>query len=139
MHEARRRVWDQGFSIKALKQYEIPILQEAQLLEQRIREKEGTDINITQWFEYYGYDLMGLVSFSKSFKMLEEGQSHWVVDTINGGTATLGPLTGVPWLIHLVHAIPFVGRPLKRANAWGRKTIRERVAVSKNISHFGLH
>jgi hypothetical protein len=131
VHDARRRVWDQGFSIKALKQYEGPILHEAQLLVQRIREFEGKDINITKWFEYYGYDLMGLVSFSKSFKMLEEGKSHWVVDTINGGTATLGPFTGVPWFIHLVHAIPFAGRPLEKANAWGRKTIRERVAVSE--------
>jgi hypothetical protein len=103
---------------------------EAELLEKRIREQKGKAINITKWFEYFGYDLMGLVSFSKSFKMLERGESHWVVDIINGGTATLGPLTGVPWFIHLVHAIPFAGRPLERANEWGRKTIRERVTVS---------
>jgi hypothetical protein len=103
---------------------------EAELLEKRIREHKGKAINITKWFEYFGYDLMGLVSFSKSFKMLERGESHWVVDIINGGTATLGPLTGVPWFIHLVHAIPFAGRPLERANEWGRKTIRERVTVS---------
>lgn len=74
---------------------------------------------------------MGLVSFSKSFGMLETGKSHWVVDIINGGTATLGPFTGVPWLIHLVHAIPFAGRPLEKSCAWARKTIRERVAVSE--------
>lgn len=139
VHDARRRIWDQGYSIKALQQHEGTILQEAKLLEQKIEEHEGQSINITTWFEYYGYDLMGLISFSKSFKMLEAGKSHWVVDTINGGTATIGPFTGVPWLIHLVHALPLAGRPLERANEWGRKTIRERVAVGRVMLLIELH
>ncbi|KAH8594231.1 putative benzoate 4-monooxygenase cytochrome P450 [Bisporella sp. PMI_857] len=129
VHDFRRRIWDQGFSIKALKKYEEPILYESELLESRIREQKGKPFNITKWLEYYGYDLMGLACFSKSFKMLEAGQSHWVVDTINGGMQTLGPFSGIPWFIHLVHALPFVGRPMERSKEWGRQTIRERAAV----------
>jgi len=52
------------------------------------------------------------------------------MDTINGGTATLGPFTGLPWFVHLIHSIPGAKIPFDRAKAWGRKTIRERVTVS---------
>lgn len=107
----------------------MPILQKARLLEQKIREFEGKEINITEWFEYYAYDLMGLLAFRKSFDMLEGGKNHWVVDTINGGTASIGPFTGVPWFVHLIHALPLIGRPFEKACIWGRNTIRERAVV----------
>jgi hypothetical protein len=47
VHDARRRIWDQGFSIKTLAQHEGTVLQKAKLLEQKIEDNEGKSINIT--------------------------------------------------------------------------------------------
>lgn len=130
-HDVRRRVWDQGYSVKALQNHEGTILEQAMLLEDKIRRMNGQEVNIPKWFEYYGFDVIGLVQYSKSFGMLESGQSHWVLEIFKGGTMILGTMTPVPWLIHIVNSIPFIGDKFEKYSAWATQSIEYRIQVSE--------
>jgi hypothetical protein len=36
----------------------------------------GKPMNVTKWFKFYSFDVMGDLAFGKSYKMLESGQKH---------------------------------------------------------------
>ncbi|KAM0812265.1 putative Cytochrome P450 [Seiridium cardinale] len=126
-HDARRRAWDQGYSIKALQKHEPTILKYAKLLESALSARQGRDLNITEWLEFYGFDVMGAVQYSQSFHMLESGESHWVLDVVKGGTVVMGNMTSLPWLIHLVQSLPFVARGVAKYEGWAAESIRHRM------------
>lgn len=133
-HDKRAFIWDQGYSIKALREHEESIFDQAKLLQAQLAKLSASDqvIDITEWLEYYGFDVMGVVQYSKSFGMLKSGQSHWVLDTFKGGTKILGYMTSVPWLIHIVHSLPLVGQGFGKYKAWATKSIYDRIDVSTN-------
>ena len=103
-----------------------------QLFAQKIRNFNGKGINVTRWYNYYGYDMLGLIAFSKEYNMLESTENHWVIDRINEAQATVGPFGGVSWFILLINSLPYFGRFLASSNEWARSTIRERAAVGQN-------
>ncbi|KAF7528053.1 hypothetical protein G7054_g10245 [Neopestalotiopsis clavispora] len=125
-HDARRRAWDQGYSIKALQKHEATIFKYAKQLEAAFAAREGEVVNMTKWFEFYGFDVMGAVQYSQSFHMLESGESHWVLDVVKGGTVIMGTMTSLPWLIHLVQSLPLVARGVAKYEGWAAESIRHR-------------
>ncbi|KAI3339442.1 cytochrome P450 [Ustulina deusta] len=114
-HDARRRIWNQGFSPKALASYENLILRYAKLLadqiESELYEKDSTTssqgavINVTDWFSWFAFDVMGEFAFSRSFQMLQDKKWHskirLLVDGMNAGNS----LALVPWLAQLGKSI----------------------------------
>ncbi|KAI0839148.1 cytochrome P450 [Hypoxylon sp. FL0890] len=128
-HDWRRRIWDNAFSIKALRQHETTILQHALLVHDAVARELDQPINVTKWFEYYGFDVMGAVQYSQSFGMLESGQSHWVLDVFKAGTIILGYMTPTPWLIHIVDSLSFYSG-VNNYLAWAEQSIHRRIQKS---------
>ncbi|KAI1370529.1 cytochrome P450 [Hypoxylon crocopeplum] len=125
-HDRRRRIWDYAFSIKALKEHEDTLLEHAQLVERAISERLDEPINVTKWFEYYGFDVMGVVQYNQSFGMLESGQNHWVLDVFKAGTIILGYMTSTPWMIHIADSLSFYGG-VNSYLAWAKESINKRI------------
>ncbi|KAH9900473.1 cytochrome P450 [Xylariomycetidae sp. FL2044] len=125
-HDRRRRIWDYAFSFKSLKGHEQTILEHCELVQKAISERLHTPINVTKWFEYYGFDVMGMVHYNQSFGMLETGHNHWVLDVFKAGTIILGYMTSVPWLIHVVDSLNFYGG-VNGYLAWARESIKRRI------------
>ncbi|KAJ3556409.1 hypothetical protein NPX13_g10140 [Xylaria arbuscula] len=112
-HDARRRVWSRAFSPKAMAGYEDIVLRYTELLTRQIeslfRPKNADNnnqcreavINVTDWFAWYAFDIMGEFAFSRSFNMLRDEKWHAqirvLVDGLNAGDA----LGRVPWLAQL--------------------------------------
>ena len=65
VHDARRRIWDQGFSIKALQQHEEIILDHACVLETVIQRKKGAPFNVSEYFECLGFDLIADIGYNR--------------------------------------------------------------------------
>lgn len=36
-------------------------------------------VNVSHWFNYYGFGAMGDLAFDKDFAMLADGEFHWAV------------------------------------------------------------
>ncbi|KAI1149355.1 cytochrome P450 [Nemania diffusa] len=107
-HDARRRIWDRGFSPKALVVYEERIISHAELLAAQIEsvvcDNTSTDssdeaiINVTEWFAWFAFDVMGEFAFSRSFQMLQDRKWHSKIRLMVDGFAMLVPASPVPWL-----------------------------------------
>ncbi|MCJ1385516.1 hypothetical protein MMC17_008639 [Xylographa soralifera] len=102
-HDERRRVWDRSFSTQALRSYEQRVDKYAVLLDRRIEElsiKEAS-VNVSEWFHWFSFDVMGDLTFAKSFRMLENGEAHPLTEMLRKSLAMIGLLSPAPWMLRL--------------------------------------
>ena len=152
LHDQRRRIWDHGFTTKgqslllllwhmlrppiALMQYEDRVTVYAKQLDERIMKlsSAGLDVNVSLWFYYFTFDVMGEFAFGKSFGMLRDEQWHRAVLLLRRAMRLLGPLSPVPWLAQIAFYIfPWfwVIRDWHTMLDWCRERMSERISVRK--------
>jgi len=126
-HDERRRVWSAAFGDKALRGYEQRLQVYRNKLMDHIMSSNGEAVNVTQWFNSYGFDFMGDLAFGKSFHMLEN-QKHWAIDLLNDA---LEPLAfGFPvWFFRLLTSLPVVTRDWWRFIHFCAQQIEQRLQV----------
>ncbi|KAJ5297264.1 uncharacterized protein N7443_008157 [Penicillium atrosanguineum] len=86
-HARRRKVWDHGFSTKAIRAYE-PV--------------------VTKYAYYYAFDVMGNLAFGKSFNMIAEGKEAYFLKTIRTDMTNIGHLKHMPWIFPILMNIPLI-------------------------------
>jgi cytochrome P450 len=74
---------------------------------------------------YFGFDVMGDLSFGKSFDMLKTGESHFVVKLLKGAMFPLGWMTPAPWIIPLLLNTVGAG-PMSTFITWSEEQIENR-------------
>jgi hypothetical protein len=79
VHALRRRVWSPAFSDKAIRGYEKRIQPYVDELVRKIEGFDGGAVNVADWFNFFGYDVMGDVAFGKGFGMIEGGEDHFAI------------------------------------------------------------
>jgi tryprostatin B 6-hydroxylase len=72
-----------------------------------LRSHAGTEINISDFVEYYTFDVMGFLNATIKFNYLEQ-QKHPILDLWHIAHKKWGPLNSAPWIKHLLMGIPFV-------------------------------
>jgi cytochrome P450 len=63
----------------ALRDYEPRVVNYTDQLLAQIQATSGRPINVTDWFNFYSFDVMGDLAFGKSFNMLKDGVKHYFV------------------------------------------------------------
>lgn len=106
------------------------IFKYSDLLETHVRQSRGQPVNVCEWFSFFSFDLMGDLSFAKSFGMLEDGSWHYAVKLLRDGMAILGVATPVPWLAQICFHIPGVASSWNSMICWCKMTMTERLAVN---------
>ena len=157
-HDQRRRTWDRAFTVKgwplpsieeahplthhliALEGYEKRIQSYGLLLEKHIASTSGKPIDVSTWFYFLSFDVMGDFAFAKSFKMLESKEWHYAVLMLRRALNLLGPLSSVPWLVQLAFSFPVIPvvRDWNKMIGWCAERMGERIQVSNKPSSF-LH
>ena len=56
---------------------------------------------MSKWFNLYSFDVMGDLAFGTSYNMLQTGELHWAIKTLNEGM-TMAGLNLPIWLFRLV-------------------------------------
>lgn len=92
----------------ALADYDDRITAYGHKLEAHIANTLGKPVNVTQWFFFFAFDVMGEISFSRSFDMLESERFHPVLILLRNAYTILGPLSPVTWLIQLALSMPWI-------------------------------
>ena len=78
-HARCRRLMVHAFSDKALRQQEPLITEYVDLLMQRLRERSGERADLTAWFNYTTFDLVGDLAFGEPFNCLKDSRYHpWI-------------------------------------------------------------
>ncbi|KAK2745869.1 hypothetical protein FQN57_003482 [Myotisia sp. PD_48] len=108
-HAKRRRVWDRGFSGKALNGYEPRVLKHCyEFLHQISTTPEEVTVEISRLCKFFGLDVMSDLSFGKSFDMLRNTSYHFILDNMTAMKPLVGFLTCVPWLFILFQNLPII-------------------------------
>ena len=62
-------------------------------------------MNMSSWFNFYSFDVMGDLGFGHSFGMLKSKQTHWAIKVMSNGFA-LTAFAFPAWFIRFLRAIP---------------------------------
>lgn len=102
-HDRRRRTWLHAFSPRALCEYDKRVNIHATHLESRIAALNAGDgfVNVVPVFHWFSVDVMGDLTFSKSFNMLENGEAHPIAGLLNDSFDIVGIFSPVPWLLRI--------------------------------------
>jgi hypothetical protein len=105
VHAVRRRVWSPAFSDKAIRGYEKRIQPYVEELAKKIEEFHGKAVNVSDWFNFFGYDAMGDMAFGKNFGMVEKGEEHFAIKLMKEGLSVLSVLCKSLFLCSYIHEI----------------------------------
>ena len=114
-----------------LRQYEAKIGKYCQQLEDQVALSVGTVFDASSWFYFFGFDVMGDLTFGESFHMLETGRKHFAIDLLDKGMNLLGIFSPTPWLARIGFHIPGAATSWKRMFRWSDKQIRQRLESRK--------
>ncbi|KAL2820248.1 cytochrome P450 [Aspergillus cavernicola] len=140
VHDRRRRIWSPAFSDRALRGYEERVVKFNERLMGRIEEFDGKPIDISKWFNFWSFDVMGDLAFGRSFEMLESAQGHWAIDLLNNAQEGAG-FGFPPWFARFMLSIPGARYPFYKFLRFCAEQIENRMAVqgkqpNPDITHF---
>ncbi|KAG8163285.1 hypothetical protein KVR01_006582 [Diaporthe batatas] len=130
-HGARRKVWDRGFSSKALRNYEPRVAHYSDKLlacvDSHVADGKARPLNASLWFNFYSFDVMGDLSLGESFGMLDRGESHFAMRTLHGFMFMIGVFSHVMWAFRVISNLPIVGAENVRFKAWVAEQVKKRI------------
>ena len=83
-------------------------------------------MNASAWFNYWSFDVMGDLTFGKSFNMLKTGRNHFAIDWCGTSLVLLGYASPIPWAAPVGAILPYVGRAFRQFTEWCSEQIDER-------------
>jgi hypothetical protein len=96
---------------------------------------KGTLIDMTTWFNFYSFDVMGDIAFGKPFNMLRDGVKHWFMTTLHANMVNIGLFSHMLYLFPIFKNTPISNYQHKKTEAWVKDQVEERKKVS-NVSAF---
>ncbi|KAE8331454.1 cytochrome P450 [Aspergillus sergii] len=105
-HRWRRRGWERGFGTVQLKEYEPRVLKHLEVLVSQLNARDKQTINMTNWCEFFAYDVMSDLAFSEDFGMLKEAKPHRYISALHGATRILTIAAQTPWVRPLMSLFP---------------------------------
>lgn len=113
----------------ALSSYHPNIQKKVDTLIKQLKERDSKTINVTQWTQYYTFDVMGEIAFKKDFGQLEDGAEHYAITAMHAQLEQIGLLGAVPWVLHLLVRIPGLGGPYAIFNKYCIEQVENRKKV----------
>lgn len=109
-HAQRRKIWDHGFSMKAISEYESDIQHRiTQLVDgvaRAARESPSGEVDMELWSSFFSFDVMGDLGFGEGFHMLENGKPHRFLHLLKEAMRLTPPFSQTSWIVPLLHRLP---------------------------------
>ncbi|KAH0847540.1 Tryprostatin B 6-hydroxylase [Fonsecaea pedrosoi] len=128
-HSHRRKVWDRGFGAKSLRDYEPRVVSYTTGLMNAIESQKGTPLNVTDWFNFYSFDVMGDLAFGKSFDMVKNGVKHYFMNSLKTNMTMAGYFKHVVWVAPIFRSIPILNFEHKRFWNFVNSQVDERMKM----------
>ncbi|KAK8084318.1 hypothetical protein PG997_005589 [Apiospora hydei] len=133
-HGPKRKPWDYAFTTQALNDYEDRVGRYTDQLLGRIEESKGAAFNITRWFSFYTFDVMGELAFGKSFRQLEDNVEHYMSRVAHEAQRMIG---GVfiyqPWFMATFRTTPVLNWGWLKLQSWSNEQIRNRLSNEPKV------
>lgn len=130
---ARRRIWDQAFSVKALSTYEEDLKKFTNEIMEKLeaKAKEEKSLEVDQWCMFFSFDIMGQLGFSKSFNMMRKGKFSNEISLLEGFMSAVMVLGNIPYVSEVARLLP---NPLQMFDDYTEKAVDERIELEKTSS-----
>ncbi|KAL6231680.1 hypothetical protein BDW75DRAFT_233396 [Aspergillus navahoensis] len=145
-HAGRRKIWDLAFSPKAVELLEPLIYSKADLLLSQLQAKGQQPLDISSWFEFYTFDLMGEIGLGVKFENLDCGSPHPILALYHLAHRRLAAFGAAPWMKHLLMGLPFITRlgPYRRYMDWATSQLRRNISEGDSgrtnlLGHLLMH
>ncbi|KAI4664778.1 uncharacterized protein J4E79_003076 [Alternaria viburni] len=120
-------MWDRAFNANALREYEPRLNRHALTLMSKLKERATrSSVRITDWVNFYSFDVMGDVGFNRSFDMMEKGKEDPVIKLLHESHAPISVFAHISWAMRLIALTPVGSGPLFEHIAWSAKVLEER-------------
>ncbi|KAF2851298.1 cytochrome P450 [Plenodomus tracheiphilus IPT5] len=129
-HRRRRKNWDYAFNAKALRDYEPRLNRHAMALMTRLKEQSSQPVvRFTNWVNFYSFDVMGDVGFSRSFGMMEKGEEADVIKLLHASMEPLSIFGHLTWGLNLITRTAFGAKDLIKHIDWTAMVLEKRKKV----------
>ncbi|KAL2264565.1 hypothetical protein VTJ83DRAFT_7075 [Remersonia thermophila] len=125
-HARRRKVWDQGFTTKAIQGYDPRITKAIYSLLAAVERHKGQPFDLARWFAYLAFDIMEDLAFNKSADMLGRGEDGYVFKTIRADMYNIAFFSHLPWLLPFLKRTPILNKNYRKFLDWIQILIDER-------------
>ncbi|KAI4711288.1 hypothetical protein J4E89_003853 [Alternaria sp. Ai002NY15] len=120
-------MWDRAFNANALREYEPRLNRHALTLMSKLKERATrSSVRVTDWVNFYSFDVMGDVGFNRSFDMMEKGKEDPVIKLLHESHAPISVFAHISWAMRLIALTPVGSGPLFEHIAWSAKVLEER-------------
>ncbi|KAJ5813757.1 uncharacterized protein N7503_000507 [Penicillium pulvis] len=126
-HARRRKTWDQGFSSQALRDYEPRVVHYTAQLMQAIEKGLNEPMNMTKWFNLYSIDVMGDLSFGRSFDMLADNEDKYFLNQLHADMKMIGLFSHLMWLFPFFKRIPGINADYLKFWGWLDNNVQNRI------------
>lgn len=86
-------------------------------------------MDMAKWFSYYSFDVMGDLSFGKSFNMLAGGQDTYFSTQLHADMKSIGLFSHLTWLFPFFKRIPILNKDYLKFWDWVGGRVEERIKV----------
>lgn len=95
---------------KALRLYEGRVNRLISQLLRGIKNNEARPFNVTRWFGFWGFDLMGEMAFGQGFKLMDKNEEDYYFKTTARFLPMISIFSPTPWLFPIIKRIPILNR-----------------------------
>jgi cytochrome P450 family 628 len=129
-HREFRKGWDKAFSAKSLREYEPRVNRITQFLIERLKEQvDHPSVRISNWMNFYGFDVMGDVGFSRSFGMLERGEEDDIIKLLHASMEPASTFGHINWATTLALRSGLGVKDMLKHMQWTADALKERKKV----------
>ncbi|KAF2026685.1 cytochrome P450 [Setomelanomma holmii] len=135
-HKRRRKDWDHAFNAKALREYEPRLNRHSLALMSQLKEQaKQPSVRITNWVNFYSFDVMGDVGFSRSFGMVEKGAEASLpidpmIKLLHESMSPLSIFGHITWGLNLATRTEAGAKALLDHINWTSKVMEERAKTT---------
>lgn len=84
---------------------------------------------MSRWFNYYSFDVIGDLTFGKSFDMLVTGKDAYMLKTLHRDMQSLGPVVHSMWILAVLKLVPVLNSSYLTYFQWLKEQVQNRLRV----------
>lgn len=100
------------FASTALRGYESRVNSYTAQMLRGIRDSEARPLNVTQWFGFWGFDMMGDMAFGEGFRLMDRNTEDYYYKTTARFLPMLSVFSPIPWVFPFLKRIPILNREI---------------------------
>ncbi|PNS18416.1 Isotrichodermin C-15 hydroxylase [Sphaceloma murrayae] len=100
-HGQQRKLVSRAYAMETLKDLEPYVDHTTQILYHNLRQRQGQIVDLGRWVQLFAFDIIGELSFSRSFNFLESAKDDGSFQAIESALVSAAWVGQMPWIFWL--------------------------------------